>query len=130
MNKTKFSKEISELSELYGNVLMHPSIIPEIFDIVLGSGYESEFLKQFAKQLKNVDTLGRQVVELNSFELLKGGSDIYSMHLKSKSYNIRILYSYLDNGELLLHCFYEKQGKRITEYERSIPIAIERKKWR
>jgi hypothetical protein len=49
------------------------------------------------------------------------------MHIESKNFNIRILYSYFDNGEILLHCFYEKEGKSVTEYSTHVPIAISRR---
>ena len=46
-----------------------------------------------------------------------------SMHLESKNFNYRILFSFMENGETLLHLFYERQGKRHTDYSRHTPIA-------
>ena len=56
-------------------------------------------------------------------EKLKNSSDLYSMHLESKNFNYRILFSFMENGETLLHLFYERQGKRHTDYSRHTPIA-------
>ena len=61
------------------------------------------------------------------FESLKGHSNLYSMKIKLKL-NIRILYSIDKNGTILLYGFYEKGGKRITDYINAIPIALERYK--
>lgn len=114
--------------ELFCNVKAHPEVGNEIITLVIGNGHEKEFIKLFKKQLNYARTLGYKVTELKQFEKLSESPGLYSMHLKSKNFNIRIIYSYYDNGELLLHCFYEKQGKSATEYSTHIPIAKERKK--
>ena len=31
-------------------------------------------------------------------------------------------------GAVILHCFYEKEGKEVTGYEKHAPIAMERKR--
>lgn len=52
--------------------------------------------------------------------------NLYSIKFKGK-YNIRILYSYdKENDECLLLSFFEKAGKRKTEYSHYIPIAQRR----
>lgn len=60
---------------------------------------------------------------MKQIEKLKNSSDLYSMHLESKNFNYRILFSFMENGETLLHLFYERQGKRHTDYSRHTPIA-------
>lgn len=39
-----------------------------------------------------------------------------------------MLYTYGKDGEIILHCFYEKEGKEVTGYEKHAPIAMERKR--
>lgn len=127
MNQANFFMEVLEINKLHPNLKMHPDVIGEMKDIVLGSGYEADFIKQLKKQLAFADDMGPQVVELSTFEVLKSADGLYSMHIKSSKYNIRILYSITDSGQLLLHCFYKRSGKKQTDYARSIPIALRRK---
>lgn len=129
MNPKNLLDEFGKICEEFQNVHFHKDCIPEILGIVLKSGYEREFLKQFLKLLKIAAENGEQVVGLDSFEILKytnTPNDIYAMKLKSKRYNIRILYTLNDISQLYLHCFYERQGDSKTDYTEKIPIAIER----
>lgn len=129
MNQKKFLDQFKKTLEEFQNIHFHEKCVPEIFEIVLGSGYEVKFLKQFEKLLKTASEQGSQVVGLSSFEILKDTNspkDIFSMKLKSKSYNIRILYTLSETGQTYLHCFYERQGDSRTDYTERIPVAIER----
>lgn len=60
------------------------------------------------------------------FESLVGVDNIYSMHIQGKTFNVRILYSFLDNGTILLYGFKEESGKRINDYSSAIQIAKKR----
>ena len=50
------------------------------------------------------------------------------MHLEYNNFNLRILYSYNQRDEVLLHSFYEREGKLHTSYDLHAPIAIDRMK--
>lgn len=116
------------LTELFDDVKAHPEVGKEIKVLILGSGHEKEFIRLFKKQLSFAKSLGYKVIELEQFEKLTDSPGLYSMHIESKNFNVRIIYSYYRNGELLLHCFHEEQGKSITEYRAHIPVAVKRKK--
>lgn len=124
MNKRKV---MEELEALLGNMLIHPDVVTEINRLIVGTGNEEKFFKQLTKQLVLLRELKNDVINLPQFEKLKAYNGLYSMHLESKEYNIRVLYSYNECNEIILHCFYEKAGKRITGYEVHAQIAVRRK---
>ena len=115
--------EMEKLKNLIHGVRYHPLLLDEIKGLVLGTGHEKEFLNSLQSQLTFVKTLGYSAVCMKQIEKLKNSSDLYSMHLESKNFNYRILFSFMENGETLLHLFYERQGKRHTDYSRHTPIA-------
>lgn len=125
MNKQAVMKELALLLD---DVLIHPAVAGEIKQLILGTGKEKQFLKQLAKQIGLLKEYGKDVIQLPQFEKLKSYRDLYSMHLESKDYNIRMLYTYRVDGEIILHCFYEKKGKEVTGYEKHAPIAMKRKR--
>ena len=114
------------LSTLYGFDI-HPDLAREIIDIIIGSGYERKFFTLFATRLKYLNLHGIRAIEQREFELLGNSNGIYSMHLDSNCFNIRILYSFLPDGSpSLLTCFYERAGKRKTDYSGKISLAADR----
>lgn len=49
------------------------------------------------------------------------------MHLSSRGFNARIMYAFLPNHEpVLLHAFYEKAGKKRTDYTGKVELALSR----
>lgn len=64
----------------------------------------------------------------NAFEHLRKYGNLYSIKIKTKDSNIRVLYSYNGEGKIILNSFYEKSGKKATSYDKYAPIAIERRK--
>lgn len=125
MNK---QKAIQELMVLLEGVYAHPKVPKEICDLVLGTGKEKEFLKTLSRQLEVAKLLGENVVKHPQFEKLKDCKGLYSMHIEGKEFNIRILYTLNRRGEILLHCFYEKEGKTVSEYSSHVPVALTRMK--
>ncbi|MDF2952300.1 MAG: hypothetical protein K0S18_1883 [Anaerocolumna sp.] len=125
MNKIRAMIELKTLLE---GTKAHPAVGKEIFELILGTGSEKEFIRLLGKQLEFIRQLGNRVIELAQFEKLKDYKNLYSMHLEGKTFNIRVLYSYGINCEIFLHCFYEKEGKSTSEYRTHAPIAIERLK--
>ena len=99
--------------------------IHEQFIIELGKllkkelkGKEEIFFKGFTTQLNNIRTFGYLVHRTDDNEILKGGDGhFYSIHLQHKQFNIRfIIYIDKDNVPYFLCCFYEREGKRKTDY--------------
>lgn len=123
MNRVKV---LNALIELQKNIKAHPKVVSEISELIFKSGHEREFFKLFEKRLQQAKTLKHEVTLLNEFEKLSGYPNLYSMHLQSKNFNIRILYSYFEKDEILLHCFFEREGKLHTSYDVHAPIAIDR----
>ena len=89
------------LLALLGNVIYSTRLVPEIVDIIAKNGQELNFAKTLAIRLR-----------------------MLSMHLDNKIYNIRILYAFLPSQQpALLLAFYERGGKRKTDYSPYIEPA-------
>lgn len=110
------------LLALLGNVIYSTRLVPEIVDIIAKNGQELNFAKTLAIRLRMLSMLGVQATQAKTFEPIKDG--IYSMHLDNKIYNIRILYAFLPSQQpALLLAFYERGGKRKTDYSPYIEPA-------
>lgn len=110
------------LLALLGNVIYSTRLVPEIVDIIAKNGQELNFSKTLAIRLRMLSMLGVQATQAKTFEPIKDG--IYSMHLDNKIYNIRILYAFLPSQQpALLLAFYERGGKRKTDYSPYIEPA-------
>ena len=110
------------LLALLGNVIYSTRLVPEIVDIIAKNGQELNFAKTLAIRLRMMSMLGVQSTQAKTFEPIKDG--IYSMHLDNKIYNIRILYAFLPSQQpALLLAFYERGGKRKTDYSPYIEPA-------
>lgn len=118
MNKEEF---IKLLAESLRTVSVHPALLPELLGLLKQSGQEKQFLVMLAKRLKFLQSEGTQATRHEEFERLE--DNMYSMHIASKQLNIRILYSFLNDGSVLLHAFYERAGKRHTDYTGTIALA-------
>lgn len=106
---------LTELKELLSVIDLHKSLVDEIIDIIAKSGNELQIFKQFKKLLRILLDLDVNAIQHSEFERLN--EILYSMHIDGKGYNLRILYAFLPNGSpTLLLCFYEREGKRITDY--------------
>lgn len=118
-----------QVNERYGNIRFSADCLSDITEIINESGNEFSFLKKFLYALSILDEYKdtAPIKMSNLFESLKGHRNLYSMKIKLRM-NIRILYSIDKNGTILLYGFYEKGGKRATDYSNAIPIAQERYK--
>lgn len=118
-----------QVNERYGNIRFSTDCLSDITKIVNESGNEFSFLKKFLYALSILDEYKdtAPIKMSNLFESLKEYSNLYSMKIKLQA-NIRILYSIDSNGTVLLYGFYERGGKRKTNYKNAIPIALERYK--
>lgn len=123
MKKEEF---IKLLAEHLNNIQWHPALLPELLDLLKRTGQEKQFLAMLSKRLKFLQSEGTSATQHEEFERLE--DNIYSMHISSKQMNIRILYSFLNDGSVLLHAFYERAGKRHTDYTDTIKLARTRLK--
>lgn len=95
-----------------------------LFAIISESGIEREVFRLLVARLSVLKELGIHAVQHKEFENI--GRGLFSMHLQGHNFNIRILYSFLsDHRPVLLLTFYERQGKRKTDYSSYIPQALE-----
>lgn len=119
--------KLSMLEELENNVKMHSELLVDIRELILGTGHEKEFFKLLIKRVGQLKEHRQDVTYLDCFEKLQEAPNLYSMHLQTKNFNIRILYSYIRKDEILLRAFYERQGKSKTSYAKHTPIAMARR---
>lgn len=105
--------------------LYHEGLIEELLKIIAVSGAELQFFKLLLVRLRQLSSLGIHAVKLREFE--KIGSGLYSMHFAGTNFNIRILYAFMpDDRPVLLIPFYERAGKRKTDYTPYIEPALSR----
>lgn len=124
MNRKQFLKW---LTDTIAQFAFFPDLLSELLDILSETGVENKFIKTLVLRLQVLGQDGVLAITSKEFESI--GDGIFSMHLPGKGYNIRILYSFLDNQQpVLLYAFYERAGKRKTDYSMHIPAAIERLK--
>jgi hypothetical protein len=58
------------------------------------------------------------------FEKLTDYENLYSIHIDTKSFNIRVLYSYIGQKGILLHAFNEQDKKYATGYKKNAKTAL------
>lgn len=117
---------INYLLSYLSSFLYHTRFFSEMINLIAGSGYEQAFFKIFVARLRALSIMGKDAIQLKEFELLKS-CGIYSMHISSKGFNYRILYSFLPNGQpVLLLPFFERAGKKKTDYTPYIGPALSR----
>lgn len=115
------TKEIQKtLTRLFANFILHAQFIKEIKDLLKKDlrGKESPFFQSLTTQLNNIKSFGRLVYRVDNNEILKGGDGhYYSIHLENKQFNVRMIVYIRDDGiPYFLCCFYERAGKRRTDY--------------
>lgn len=115
------------LIALLGSFYYDPALPSELADILAKSGREDAFRKLLMVRIRQLLAQGINAVKLEEFENI--GSGLFSMHFASKGFNIRILFSFLSSGEpALLSAFYERGGKKHTDYTNNVPVALARLK--
>lgn len=119
---------LSYLEEYLGTFRCHTNLFDDIVDIIARSGYERSFFALLVVQLRILAAQGQNAIQFPGFERLKhAGGELYSMHLDGRDFNLRILYSFLpDHTPVLLTTFFERGGKRTSDYTPYIPAAKER----
>lgn len=131
MTKKEMLKQLQEYLEEYGryNFHFHISFIEELVKIVNNISLQQVFLSQLVTILNNVREHTYNIYNVDSHEHLKGNnSSLYSLHMRCKNYNIRLLISFGKNAEpLFLVAFYERSGKKKTGYDSHAPVAMGRR---
>lgn len=112
MNREQF---LQVLAEALHQFVLHSLLLADLLGELRQSGREKAFLRILLARLKWLEETGRLAVEHKEFERLD--EEIYSMHLSSEGFNMRILYGFLpDQRPALLLAFYERAGKQATDY--------------
>lgn len=119
---------LAYLEEYLGTFRCHANLFGDIVDIIARSGYERSFFALLIVQLRILAAQGQNAIQFPGFERLKHAEgELYSMHLDGRDFNLRILYSFLpDHTPVLLTTFFERAGKRTSDYTPYIPAAKER----
>lgn len=103
------------LMSALSSIQVADELIPELIALLAGTGSENSIFNLLLMRLSFLQNLGAKAVQHKEFEAI--GNGLYSMHLTGKGFNIRILYSFLpDRSPILLCAFYERGGKRKTDY--------------
>ena len=124
MNKQEALRRLAELLGSF-SISLHPAVLDEIMSIITNSGCESRVFATLSKRLFFLSEYGNQAQFYHEeFEHL--GRGIYSMHVAVASLNIRVLYAFRDPDTILLLAFYERGGKKKTDYTSKIKEAEKR----
>lgn len=113
------------LRNYFASIDVSDELIPELLSLIAETGVEASVFRILLQRLQLLLSLGVTATRHKEFEPIKNG--LYSMHLAGKNFNIRILYSFLSNrNPVLLLAFYEREGKRKTDYTPYIAPALAR----
>lgn len=126
MDATNYLSQIYTLLET--DYTPHEDFISDLFDLLDSEKETLRFLGLFATRLTFLSENGISAVAKSpkQFEKLKGRNPFYSIHMAVIDKNIRILYYHGNTTICLLHAFFERQGKRATNYTRAIQVAYKR----
>lgn len=114
-----------KIEDVFSGFDICPRMIAELIELISGTGIEKKVLKLLLIRLKLLSIYGVDAINFKEFERIN--ETVYSMHLSQTGFNIRILYSFMENGKpTLLLCFYERGGKKKTDYSTYLPVAAER----
>lgn len=115
------------LQETYP-ISFHEECLKEVVDLVERSGGKKDFIRRFLECAQKLCLLSpEQATKTDVFEKLKGRNahGLYRMKF-TKPCNIRIIYTYREDGKILLLAFLEKGGKRSTDYTDKLKPAQDR----
>ena len=119
-------KEI--LNKNLGDVFeFHPDFFYEFEELVAKSGQEEKISKLFLQKLLAIMSLNNIDCGPKWIEHLKYVDNMYSLHIDTNNKNFRVLFSKKSKKKYFLHMFHERSGKKTTDYDKHISIAIERR---
>ena len=117
---------ISELAQVLSSFSVHERLIPELVGLIKKSSHRDKAFALLVTRLAFLQEHGPLAADLHK-EFERIDKEIYSMHIAVPDLNLRILYSFLDDGTIMLAAFHEREGKRSTDYTRQLPTAHRRK---
>ncbi len=119
-------KDIIQAMLSSAHILQHPDFIDEFLGLIVGTGQEKRVVTKLITKLQMISDLGLSLYTNQEFEHLSGHPNLYSLHIETGNLNIRILYCYVLRKQVWLHAYFERSGKKVTEYESHIPTANRR----
>ena len=108
-------------------IVIHSKFLKELQELLEdASGCEKDILNLLVRQLGYLRDFEKRVNEVDGNEKLKHTTrDYYSLH--GKGFNIRLLLGFLsENRPVFLVAFFERSGKKISDYSRYIDVLDER----
>lgn len=139
MNKDEALKLLLDyLSPIQNDFVIHQCFLKDMMGLLKKELKESEtkFFQQMVTQLDNIKHSGKDIHNIDGNEILRGVGndsqgapwDLYSIHLCSDKYNVRFIVKFDElSTPYLLYAFYERSGKRKTDY--TIPIKISKERF-
>lgn len=113
------------LIQLLGSIRLAPEFVSELVSLIAKSGYERDVIRILSLRLRFLNQEGKFAVRGKEFEQIN--ASIFSLHMTGKGFNLRILFAFLPNDEpVFLYPFFERAGKRKTDYTSKILLAEER----
>lgn len=125
------TKEALQLLKNYlEDFKIHPRFFRELSSLLKKElkGKEAKFFKSLVTQLKNIQDFGVLVHTIDGNEKILGmDGHFYSIHFSQSQFNIRFLVHISDdNIASLLVAFYERGGKKATDYSQYTQILLSR----
>ncbi|MDK2886086.1 MAG: hypothetical protein PWP54_644 [Thermosipho sp. (in: thermotogales)] len=108
-------------------VIFHPSFENELVDVYIKYSNKKEIIeKKIAIYTLMLSEKGPKVLVEGAFDKVKKSRNIYEMRLIKKNPNLRILFAFLTNNQIVyLVIFYEKNK---SDYDKNIELAENRLK--
>lgn len=127
MKKGHLSKDIETILQSF-NILYHDALLDDIENMLSKSGNELKFYSLFLSRITMLEQSGYNLIisPNKNFEHLTNEENLYSIHINIKKNAYRILFSFLNDGTLLLTGFTERSGKKNTDYTNAKSIARQR----
>lgn len=127
MNKRQIN---NELEKCFSDIDYHNKVPDELLRIILKTGKEADFFKLLVKRIKLLKKYKSKAVTIsNGFKKLKVASNFWRIAICIENINLRIIYTFTNNGRiLLLYAFFEKGNKNKTDYQNAIKVAQKRLK--
>lgn len=117
---------------LLGEFRVHDEFLEELYSLLKNElkGKEKPFFKLLMTQLKNITEFGVMVHTVDRNEKIRGkNGHYYSIHFKQSQFNVRFLVYIFDDGKAyFLSAFYERGGKKATDYTSHTSILERRLK--
>ena len=121
----RIPQSLEQLLEKYD---FHPECLNEIIGYIKGSGRVLDFYRQFSHNTEMLRKLGINATENKNFEKLKKAENLYSMRIKTRGMNLRIIYTYRNCKLALLLCTFHERSDSKDTYRKYIPVAQKRMK--